>query len=245
MATTRQGPKPKVGRVPGSAAPSRRSVTTAFGLALVAAAALVLVAVFLREDNAPAPVAEPVVNIDGIPQSGRVLGDPSAKVTLIEFADPQCPACRYYTLNVYPKLVNQYVRTGKVKTEYRGYPFIGPDSIKAMRFIMAASFQNRLWQLMEALYRNQGAENSGWVTDDLVRRVAGEIPGLDVDRMFQDARSARVTSMIASDLRQVQARGVSQTPSFLVRVGDSKPYLLSVPLDVGAFRSALDDALTG
>lgn len=245
MATTRQGPKPRVGRPRESPAPSRRSVTMAFGLALVAAAALVLVAVVLRKNDAPAPVANPVVNIDGIPQSGRILGDPQAKVTLIEFADPQCPACRYYTLNIYPKLVNQYVRSGKVRTEYRGYPFIGADSIKAMRFIMAASFQNKLWQLMEALYRNQGAENSGWVTDDLVRRVAGEIPGLDVDRLFTDARSDRVTAMISTDLRQVQARRIGQTPSFLVRVGNGQPYLLSIPLDVGAFRSALDGALQG
>lgn len=225
--------------------PSRRSVRTAFGLALAAAAALVLVAVVLRKDNTPTPVATPVVNIDGIPQSGRVLGDPGAKVTLIEFADPQCPACRFYTLDVYPKLVNEYVRTGKVKTEFRGYPFIGPDSIKALRFVMAASFQNKLWQLTEAFYRNQGAENSGWVTDDLVRRIAGEIPGLDVDRLFRDATSGRVTAMLNSDLRQVQAERISQTPSFLVQIGNSQPYLLSVPLDVGAFRSALDDALRG
>jgi protein-disulfide isomerase len=218
-------------------------VTTVFGLALIAAAALVLVALFLRKNTAPTPVAKPVVSIDGIPQSGRVLGDPRARVTLIEFADPQCPGCRYYTLSIYPKLVNEYVRTGKVKTQYHGYPFIGPDSIKAMRFLMAASFQNKLWQLMEALYRHQGTENSGWVTEDLVRRVAGEIPGLDVERMFQDAKSRRVTAMIASDLRQVQAHGIGGTPSFLVQVGDAQPYLLSVPLELSAFRSALDDAL--
>jgi predicted DsbA family dithiol-disulfide isomerase len=96
---------------------------------------------------------------------------------------------------------------------------------------------------MEALYRHQGTENSGWVTEDLVRRVAGEIPGLDVERMFQDAKSRRVTAMIASDLRQVQAHGIGGTPSFLVQVGDAQPYLLSVPLELSAFRSALDDAL--
>jgi hypothetical protein len=49
--------------------------------------------------------------------------------------------------------------------------------------------------------------------------------------------------MINSDVRQVQARELTQTPSFLVNVDGSAPYLLSVPLDVNAFRSALDDAL--
>jgi protein-disulfide isomerase len=247
MATTRHARKPRKVKAPqqSSTAPSRRSVSTAFGLALVVAAALVLVAVFLRKNDAPTPVATPVVNIDRIPQSSRVLGDPKAKITLIEFADPQCPGCRYYTLSIYPKLVDEYVRTGKVKTQYHGYPFIGPDSIKGLRFILAAGFQNKLWQLMEALYRNQGAENSGWLTDALVRRLAGEIPGLDVDRLFTDAKSPEVTRMIEADLKQVQAHRLPGTPSFLVQVGQAKPYVLSVPLDVGAFRSALDDALRG
>jgi len=217
----------------------------ALGVAVVAAIALIGGGLALRKDNAPAAVAEPVVNISNIPQSGRELGDPNAKVTLIEFADPQCPACRFYTLSIYPKIVAEYVKTGKVKTQYHGFPFIGPDSIKALRFIMAASFQNKLWQLMEALYRNQGAENSGWVTDDLVRRVAEEIPGLDVDRLFKDAQSARVTAMINSDLKQVQAKGLNETPSFLIQVDGSAPYVLSIPLDAGALRSALNDALKG
>ena len=112
---------------------------------------------------------------------------------MIEYADPQCPACRLYTEEFFPTLVDDYVRPGKVKTEFRGFPFIGDDSVKAYRFLLAAAEQDKLWNLAEALYRNQGRENSGWVTDDLVRRLAGEIPGLDVDKLFADAGSERIT----------------------------------------------------
>jgi protein-disulfide isomerase len=247
MAAARRGSKPPGVKAPrqkgSSSSSSRRSIAIALGVALVAAAALIVGALAFRKSDTPTPVGSPVVDIGGIPQSGRVLGDPNANVTLIEFADPQCPACRYYTLNIYPTLVDQYVRTGKVKTQYHGFPFIGPDSIKALRFLMAASFQNKLWQLMEALYRNQGAENSGWVTEALVRRVAGEIRGLDVDRLFTDSQSRGVSAMINSDLEQVQAKGLSQTPSFLIKVDGSAPYLLSTQLDTSSLRSALDDAL--
>ncbi len=245
---TRHASKPPAVKAPrqrGASPPSRRTIGIAFGVALGAAAILIAGGLVLGKNDAPTPVASPVVNIDQIPQSGRVLGNPNANVTLIEFADPQCPACRYYTLNIYPEIVNRYVRTGKVKSQFHGFPFIGTDSIRGLRFLMAASFQNKLWQFQEALYRNQGAENSGWLTDGLVRRLAGEIPGLDVDRLFQDAKSGKVTAMISSDLRHVQAQRLSETPSFLVQVGDTKPYLLSVPLDISAFRSALDDALKG
>ena len=229
-----------------SSHPSRRSIGIAFGVAVVAAAALVAVALLSRKDNAPVPVATPAANLDGIPQSGRVLGFQRAKVTLVEFADLQCPGCRYYALDILPTVETKYVRTGKVKNEYHAFPFIGNDSVQGARFVLAAGFQGKLWQLHEALYRHQGAENSGWLSDDLVRQLAGQISGLDVHRLFRDAESAKVTSMINSDLRQVQAHGIDQTPSFLVQVGDAAPYpLTSLSLDVESFRRALDDALRG
>ena len=76
-------------------------------------------------------------------------------------------------------------------TEFRGFPFIGDDSVKAYRFLLAAGEQDTLWNLQEALYRNQGGENAGWVTDDLLRELASEIDGLDVDRLFVDADETR------------------------------------------------------
>jgi protein-disulfide isomerase len=144
-----------------------------------------------------------------------------------------------------PKIIDEYVRPGKVRIEYHAFPFIGPDSIRGARFVLAAGLQNRLWQLHEALYRNQGAENSGWLTDALVRRLAREIPGLEANRLFRDALGKNVGTMLDDDLKEVQTRGLNQTPSFLVRVGNQAPYALSVPLEVSAFRRALDDALRG
>ena len=240
-----KAPRPKGPQQRASGRPSPRSIVVAFVGAAVVAAALVAGALGLRSNSAPSAVNAPVAKLDGIPQSGRTLGQPTAKVELIEFADPQCPACRYYSLSILPTLVDEYVRTGKVRMQYHVFPFIGSDSVKAARFVLAAGLQNRLWQLHEALYRHQGAENSGWVTDELVRRLAGEIPGLDVDKLFADAKSARIASMLASDVAQVRALGLGQTPSILLRVGSRQPYLLSVPLDLASFRRALDDALKG
>ena len=178
--------------------PSGLMVALAFGVAIAAAVALVVVAVVARTSNDSAPPApSPVVELKGIPQAGTVLGSPDATVTLIEYADLQCPSCRAYTEGVWPAVVRQYVRPGRVKTEFRGVAFIGPDSLKALRFVYAAGLQNRLWNLQEALYRNQGGENDGWVTDDLVRELAGQIPGLDVDRLFADAESSEVAAMVS------------------------------------------------
>ena len=224
---------------------SRRTVVIAFGIAISAAVVLVVVALLLRNARStPSATATPVVDLSGIPQNGSVLGSPSAKVTLIEYADPQCPGCRLYTETIFPTVVNEYVRPGKVATEFRGFPFIGADSVKGYRYLLAAGEQDKLWNLAVALYRNQGDENSGWLTESLVRRLAAEIPGLDADRLVTDAEQPDIVDEAASAASKASAAGIQGTPTFLVKIGDATPYLIQVA-SVDQMRAALDDALSG
>ena len=231
---------------PGSSGrPSQRAVVLAFAGAAAAAVALIVVALVFRSGGgAPEPTPTPSVELTGIPQDDRVLGDAAANVTLIEYADPQCPACRSYSENMFPAIVDEYVRPGKITTEFRGYPFIGPDSVKALRFIYAAGLQDSLWQFEEALYRNQGGENDGWVTDELLDTVASEVPGLDVDKLFVDAESGEITQQAEAAKAEGQAAGVPGTPTFFVKIGDAEPYLIQIA-SVEDMRAALDDALAG
>jgi protein-disulfide isomerase len=222
----------------------RRNLVLAFGVGVVAAIALIVVAQVLNKRKAPDVVENPVVNLSRIPQHGVILGEPGAKVTLIEYVDQQCPGCRFYTLTIFPTLVNEYVRPGKIDVRYHGFPFIGSDSRKALRILLAAGLQNRLWQLQEALYRHQGVENSGWMTDDLIRRLAAQIPGLDVNRLFTDAASEAISRSADEQLASAKAAGIPGTPTFSIQIGKAKPYYVRVS-DVTQFRAALDDALNG
>ena len=226
--------------------PSGLMVVLAFGVAVALAVALVAVALVARGGGSDAPdaTAAPVVELDGIPQQGAVLGDSSANVTLIEYADVQCPACRLYTLEMFPAVVTGYVRPGKVKTEFRGFPFLGPDSLKAERFLLAAALQNKLWQLAEALYRYQGEENAGWLTDDLIRERAAEIAGLDIERLFTDAEREDIASAAEQAAEDAQAAGIPGTPTFFVKIGDAEPYFIQVA-SLDEMRAALDDAIDG
>jgi protein-disulfide isomerase len=187
----------------------------------------------------------PLVNLEGISQDGLVLGSADAPVRLIEYADFQCPFCRAYAVDVFPTIVEEYVRPRRVQLEYRGLAFLGPDSETALRYALAASLQNRFWQLEDALYASQGAENSGWVTDELVRMLAADVPGLDVDRMFADADGAEVAELIEEANRAAEVDQVPGTPTFFVQIGDDEPYRIEVALEPDTFREALDDALRG
>lgn len=224
--------------------PSGRKVVVAFGIAIAAAVALVAVALIGRADSGAPASATPVVDLGGIPQDGRVLGAPDANVSLIEWADIQCPACRLYTEEFFPTVVDEYVRPGTVNTEFRGFPFIGEDSVKGYRFLLAAGEQDKLWDLQEAMYRNQGGENDGWVTDDLIRELAAEIPGLDVDRLFVDAEREDIVAEAEGAEQVAQDAGIVGTPTLMIAIGDDEPYLIEVA-NVEQLRAALDDAIDG
>jgi protein-disulfide isomerase len=177
----------------------------------------------------------------GIPQRLNQLGDPKSKATMLEFADLQCPYCRDYAVGALPAIVKDYVRTGKVKLVFSGMEFIGPDSDKALRAVYAAGLQGKLWNYLDLLYKNQGAENSGWVTDELLRQVGDSIPGFDPDKMMADRSSSDVERALAASSQQASSARVNQTPTFFA--GPTGGRLQQIPitsLTAEAFRPTLD-----
>jgi protein-disulfide isomerase len=191
--------------------------------------------------SAPEPDA---ALLAGIPQSGITLGKASASATLVEFVDPQCPYCAQWSRDAFPAVVRDFVRTGKVKLEFRGLHFIGPDSEKALRAVLAAGKQDKLFDLAEKLYAEQGDENSGWVTDALLRRTAATIPGLDADKLFDDMHSADVTREMEEADELATRYQVEGTPAFaLVKPPQNPIPLQGASLDAESFTASLATAL--
>jgi protein-disulfide isomerase len=181
-----------------------------------------------------------------IPQQANVLGSPKAPVALVEYADLQCPYCGHFARDTLPTLIQRYVRPGKLRIEFRGLAFLGGDSEQALRAAVAAGAQNRLWQMVDLLYRNQGEENTGWVTDGLLRSAAAHIPGLDPARLFEDRSSAATEAQIRRSAAQAASLMGSRirTPTFQVGLAGRTPQLLQISsLDAGEFTSALDSLL--
>jgi protein-disulfide isomerase len=190
--------------------------------------------------KAPAAAATAAL-FHGIPQQLNQLGNPKAKVTMIEFADPQCPFCGQYELETLPTIVKEYVRTGKVKLVYFGIPIIGQNSEAGLRAVYAAGLQNKLWNFSHLLYKSQGAENSGWITDTLLRRIGDSIPGFDTQKMLADRQSAEVDAALSASTQQATNGHVDRTPTFFA--GPTGGTLQQVPLTAltpAAFRPTLD-----
>jgi protein-disulfide isomerase len=179
----------------------------------------------------------------GIPQSGIHLGNPNAPVRLVEFADLQCPFCRDYTLQTLPQLVQDYVRSGKVRMEFRDLAFLGKDSVTAGRHAAGAGQQNKLWNFIDVLYYNQGEENTGYVTPSFLHTID---KAAGVDSAKSDAFAASAASLVP--IKQANAMGdqlrVQSTPTvFVGKRGGALQQVEAGPTDVTAFKQAIDGVL--
>jgi protein-disulfide isomerase len=194
-------------------------------------------------ETATAPAASS--DLAGIPQHGDTLGKPGAPATLIVYEDPQCPFCRDWNVGTLPTVVADYVRTGKIKLVYRGVVIIGPNSVPGQRAIYAAGKQNKLWNFADALYAHQGAENSGWITNDVILAAARRA-GADGKAILAAMGSPAVTADLTNAAKQAVADHVGGTPTFvLARPPALSQQLTVTALDPATFVGALTAALQG
>jgi len=154
--------------------------------------------------------------LKGVPQHGTVLGDPKAKVTVVEFGDLQCPVCQAFSFQIAPSLISDVVRKGAADYEFRQYWIIGPDSATAAKAALAAGEQGRYWNFIELFYRNQGTENSGYVTDGFLEAVAKGAGVPDIAKWNQDRQSSKWDAVLSKVQSEAQSLGLNATPTIVV-----------------------------
>jgi protein-disulfide isomerase len=233
---------------------SRRTIfaLTAAGAAVIAASLIALTALSGASPKKPSAEAaalarvEAAVTVDnvlkGIPQHGNVLGNPKAPVTLVEYADLQCPYCARFSMDEFPSLVRDYVRDGRVRVVFQGLSFVGPDSLTALETALSAGSQKRMWNVVELLYANQGTENTGWVSEDLLRGIGKAVPGLNIQAMLAGRSASSIATARAEAQASATEAGVTGTPTFAV--GKTRGVMSVVASnDAQTVRAALDDAL--
>ena len=227
---------------------TRRPMTMRLGLLAALAVVAVLVVIVVTNPQKTSPAGSggdggtPAVlsRFDGIPQSGITLGSPKAPVTIVEFADLQCPFCAEYEAGVLPTLIDRYVRTGKVRLQLRLLRFLGPDSDRLARVAAAASTQDRMWQFVALAYARQGAENSGYATPEFVNRLVADAGLKNVDAGAAAERQVRQSEQAARTL------GIDSTPSFMIgRTGGTPERFQPSDLTPDAFIPRIEQELGG
>ena len=184
--------------------------------------------------NAPAPGAKVNVDAGHLP----VLGNKNAKVTVIEFADFQCPFCERFFKDAEINIIKEYVNSGKVKFAFRHYAFLGQESTWAAEASECANEQGKFWEYHDYLYNHQGAENSGTCAEDKLIGFATSL-GINTDQFSSCLNSDKYAKQVSDDLAAGQKSGVTGTPASVVNgqlVVGAQPY--------SAFKTLIDQELS-
>jgi protein-disulfide isomerase len=214
-------------------------------LAIVAVVALIVVNGSSSDGGGDAENIEGAAavskSLSGIPQDEMVLGDPKAPVELVEFGDLQCPVCKGFAEEVLPPIIENQVKNGEVKIDFRNFTIIGPQSVDAGAAALAAGAQGRGWNFVELFYRNQGAENSGYADDAFLEAVAKAAGVEDMAKWDEDRESLR--GQVEETTREAEQLDFSGTPSFTVEGPGTKGLEpIGTPGSTGAMEEAIEGA---
>ncbi len=191
-------------------------------IAAAAVGAVILGFVIASSRSGP-PVASIVAPSSTIPanlQDGMALGRADAPVTVEEYVDFQCPYCGALSRTLQPRIVSDFVATGKVRLVAHDLAFLGqghtPDeSTDAAVGAACALQQGRYWPYHDYLFANQfPQEDSGAFSRDRLEAIADAV-GLDrtaFDTCFDDPA---IRTQVAADTNAAFARGLNQTPTLV------------------------------
>jgi protein-disulfide isomerase len=149
-----------------------------------------------------------------------VLGDANAKVTVVEFMNYLCPHCADYAGNILPKVISEYVDSGKVRYVLRDFPFAGPTQVAVMRASEAAACaadQNQYMPFHEALLRGQTSWSSrrGEELDKYLADLAGQL-GMTPISMSECLKAGQKKAGVEADLALAGQLNVPGTPHFFI-----------------------------
>jgi protein-disulfide isomerase len=198
-------------------------------LVLAVAVVAVLIAVSSSGSSSPSTPKTPqqasqVANqvngsLVGIPQAGTTLGAPSAKVTVTEFGDLQCPVCRDFALGSETQLIANEVKSGQVKLVYKSLQTATADPATfgvQQASALAAGKQRKAWNYILLFYHEQGAEGSGYVNSAYLIGLASQIPGFNVNQWDNARTSSSLSNEVVSQVNNGTAHGVTGTPTLII-----------------------------
>ncbi|MDQ5962459.1 MAG: hypothetical protein QG653_266 [Patescibacteria group bacterium] len=156
---------------------------------------------------------EPVGVVE-VTQTDHVRGNPTAKVTLVEFADFQCPACA-----VYEGLIQKVLADNPqdLKVVFRHFPLmqIHKNALISAKASEAASVQGKFWEMHDLLFVKQ-AEWSGALNASSMMVTYATSLGLDAKKFEADLKSEAIEKKVMAEYQEAIRLKLPGTPSFFL-----------------------------
>ncbi len=157
--------------------------------------------------------------------SGMEMGDSDSPLVLEVFADFQCPHCLRYAAIVEPELVENYVKTKKLRIVFKHFPVLGRESVLAASAATCAGEQEKFWIYSNRLFKERAQAgtsppNKGLFSEENLTGIATDL-GLDMDLFKRCQKSPETLSSVSKNESLARQYGLTGTPSFVLRNGGS------------------------
>ena len=171
-----------------------------------------------------------------------VLGSETAPVTIIKMGDYLCEMCKRWYDNTKPKIVENFIDTGKVNLVFIDLPILGFDSKIAAQATYCANDQGKYWDYYATLYDYQGHMNSGWANSDRLKAFAFNLD-LNMDEFDECLDSNKYKQRVEFNANKAKSGGANSTPTFVIvnSEGVQKKIVGAQPYSV--FEAALNSLL--
>ena len=157
---------------------------------------------------APAPPEKVQMNVGN---GWYAIGRSDAPVTLVEFADFQCPFCKKFHTDAYAELKKNYIDTGKVRFVSRDLPLeFHTFALKAAEAARCAGDQQKYWEMRDALYANPAVPN-----DDAIKKAVESL-ALDANGFKACLDSDKYKADVQKDASEAATLQISGTPTFVL-----------------------------
>jgi protein-disulfide isomerase len=167
------------------------------------------------------------IDIEGRP----VFGNPSAPITVVVFADFQCPLCKAEAPELRAEVSE---RRGQAKLVFKHFPLNGhPRAEPAAIAVEAAHLQGKFWEMHDLVFENQTK-----LEDADLEGYAKQIPELDFDKWKADVAAETTKAAVNRDRAEGKALALSGTPTVFVNGRRMSPLLWD-----GELSGWIDDAL--
>jgi protein-disulfide isomerase len=156
--------------------------------------------------------------LTGIPQSGNVLGNRTAPITITEYGDLECSVCDQFALptdvtasdgtpgsGIENEVIDNLVRTGKAKLAFDALDTATSDGATPGMFAIQqaaaddAGLQNKAWYYIELFYNEQGQEGTPYVTQSDLDGLAQQVTGLNYSQWLVHLHAPALISQVSAD----------------------------------------------
>lgn len=204
-------------QTPAQATPSSQNYAIPF--AIVIAGLAIAGAIYFGDGKKAVVAAQPSGTVDPVTSADHIIGNPNAKVVIVEYSDPECPFCKSFhqTMN---RIMGEYGKDGKVAWVYRQFP-IASLHPKAHRESEATECANKLggntkfWEYLNKVFEITPSNNQ--LDPAELPKIAQTI-GLDAAAFNKCLDGGEMKAVVDAGLASGTKAGVAGTPFSLVLV---------------------------